>query len=381
MNNHLHFISLAAFLFTLWCARIYSNFADFKYSKPKESYDDVVRFEQLSKNFDDIATDSGSKVIFLGTSPYQYFLNPADFDQAMSENNVDVKSYNLAFRANYGLGTYTLSTRLKMEFQKRKAKFKAVVIELAPINFNREFYRKRLFFSQVLIPVVYLNTESWAEFFKKDPVVAAELFFRDQFRVADWPYRPDFLQDTQSELRTMPTEQLAAKFGTVGLWLRPEFKENGWNHNMAGLNNWNFPESKPLYDELQHIMHKKSNWLRLVKSFQMASGIYPKAGFMGYEESLIHYYIKSVNDIKNIAEKVYLVKMPISNEMQDLMSTLADEKQLVRRILQETDVHFLDYTDSFSFNRRDFADPLHLNHEAMGLFVENLAQDIVSSDK
>lgn len=333
------------------------------------------RFSNMMIHMDTIAADPQHKTIFLGASAIEFFLDPTFFDEALAEENIKMKSFNLAYKGNYGMGTLTLALRLRNEFKSRNAKVKAVVIELAPINFNSEFYRKRKFFQDYMSPLFFLDNETWVSFFIQDAPAAGNLFIRQWINNFDWAFF-----ETYSQIWEEPafTKKLTEN-GVLGLWYRQEFKEvPNWNIVTRGRYNWNFPVAKPLFDKIQKDLHETATWKQHVGHYRVAAGFLDKNFYLGSEEGLVASYIEAVKIAKSFAENVYLLKLPLDPELQGLYENVAHEADLVARIERETGVKVYDYSRAHKYTSNDFADALHPNLNTMRKVLHQFAADVKS---
>lgn len=331
------------------------------------------RFQAILKNLDTIEEKPEVTSLFIGTSIFQYFLFPPDFDKPLKEKGIDARSYNLSFEGNFGLGFYALNKRLQSEFSGKK-KFRAVILELAPSSMNRQSFTRHKTMIDVGNPDIFMNKSAWLDMLVSDPAAATYLYFNRLIKPFDWNFVGfyAYIRDQPSLYSPKP-----AFAGIARLWADRLFYEKPeWKLQNYGMVNWNFPEKKPLFDKFIEDMHKSENWQIMIGDYARGNGLLEVRGFVGYEESIINYYLEAVRVASKYADKVFVVKLPLAPSFQKLVDKYSDESYVTNRVTNETSAILIDYTKSFNFEDADFADAMHLKHETMQKVMYRLGEDL-----
>ena len=332
------------------------------------------RFGKLMRNLPVISAKPEVTTLFLGTSIFQYFLYPPDFDKPLNDAGIESVSYNLAFEGNFGLGLYALNNRLMGEFSKNQKKFKAVIIEICPASMNRRTFNRHKLMIDVGNPDVFMNKAAWKDMFIADPATATYLFLNSHMPAFDWQYLEAyaFIQG-----RIYSFERKPRFAGIANIWSLPQFYERPeWNLEKFGMSGWNLPTSQIEFDQMQNKMHEPDEWKAMLADYFRGNGLNENGGFMGYEESLINYYIESVKLAQKFADNVYLLKVPYAPDFQQLADKFSYEDYVLNKVAAQTSATVIDYTKSFDFKDADFADAMHLRQESMKQVMTKLAHDL-----
>lgn len=361
-------------LFSLIIALMTTYFVSTAHELPHSLRENSVnRFKYLKESLPKISEQTEITTLFFGTSIFHYFLYPPDFDKELAQMQIPSISYNLAFAGNFGLGFYSLTNRLAEEFKGNNRKFKAVVIELSTASMNKRFYNRHKAMIDVGNPSIFMNNTSWLQMFIGDPPAAIYVVANKLFKPFNWFFSEDlsFVFNDEGSLVKNPRFAGVARF-----WSNDAFyEEPEWNIKNNGMAGWNFPTTRRQYEDMQNNLHKTENWNQMLEQYYRGNGL-NKSGFLGYEDSLINYYIQAVKTAEKFADRVYLLKLPYSPEFQSRVDQFVDEKYAVNKIKNDTNAVLIDYTKTLNFKDADFADAMHLRHESMTLVMKKLAQDL-----
>lgn len=370
MKKYGFLLAVTGLALTLLASWISSNyFSDIVSSHAKLE----KRFGGLLNNIDEIAQNSEKKTLFIGTSIYQYFLDPQYFDQQMKLNNVISKSYNLGFEGAVGSGFYSMIARLQGEFKKNGAHFKNIVLELSPACFNQTFYQNHKFVIDVTHPQIFMDTEAWLQMFLKNAPSAVCLLADQIFKPLNWevlPYRSwlGFGKYRKNEWA-----------GIANLWSTPVFYERPeWNPQSAGLVNWNLPSSEKEFHDMLESMHQEKNWNYMIARYRFGNGIYEN---FSYESNLVNFYIEAVQLAEKMSDYVTLVILPYAPSFQEHVDRFVSQDYLIRRLSRETKAKILNYTRTLPSTNEDFADAMHLKKENMNRYLKLIADNLAKDQK
>ncbi|MFZ3230193.1 MAG: hypothetical protein WA160_08310 [Pseudobdellovibrio sp.] len=332
------------------------------------SHDKVQkRFEALLQNISEISKDSNNKTLFVGTSIFQYFLDPSDFDEAMQSKGVLSKSYNLGFEGNIGSGTYAMMNRLETEFKSRNAHFKNIIFEFSPACLNKTFYNNHLFVIDIRHPQIFLDNQTWDKIFIQNAPAAAYLLTNQILKPLDWEflsYRK--LLGFADYKKKLPG--VADAFSSKIFYEVPE-----WDIKSSGLSNWNLPKTTIEFENLIEDIHEVENWKSMIFRYRIGNGI---SSSFSYEPSLVNYYIESVRAASRMADNVILVILPYAPSFQKSVDEFVDYEYLINKFSKETNAKIIDYRKSFSNTDNDFADAMHLRKENMKRYMNILGHEL-----
>jgi hypothetical protein len=327
------------------------------------------RFEYLLKSWPEITKNPNQTNLFVGTSVFQYFLDPRVYDEELAKYGISMKSYNMSFQGNIGIGLRSYMYRLKSECEKNNIVFDSVFFEIIPSAESKKFYKSHRNMIDIGNPEVFMDSDTWTKLFLTDPISAAYLYFVNQMRPLDWNNL------VSSFLASKKFHPRIARFaGIANFWSLPQFYEKPeWNIETVGMVNWNRSASSSEFDETMRFVHTPDQWNIFLKEYINGNTV---SKDFAYEENLIDFYVQSINIAKTFAKNIYIVKLPTAPTFQALVDQYVNEDYMLNKVYKETGVKIIDYTRIGSFTDNDFADPMHLRHETMNFYIKNLAKDI-----
>jgi hypothetical protein len=327
------------------------------------------RLEYLLQSWPAIIKNPNKTNIFIGTSVFQYFLDPRVYDEELLKFGIEMRSFNLAFEGNIGIGLTSYVYRLNSECEKNNVLFDTVFFEIIPSAENKKFFHSHQNMIEIGNPDVFLDKNTWTKLFFKDPISSIYLSFSNLAQPLRWEYL------MYSLITSKKIDPNLRKFaGITNFWSLPYFYEKPeWNIKTAGLVNWNFPESRTKFDEAMNFVHSPEQWSIFLKEYVNGNGISKN---FKYEENLIDQYIQAINSSKKFAKQVIIIKLPTAPSFQALVDQYVNEEYMLNRVRKETGVKILDYTKIGQFTDNDFADPMHLRKETMNYYLKILAKDI-----
>lgn len=322
------------------------------------------RFNHMMASWNLISKDPDTTTLFLGTSIFQYFLDPRVFDSHYVKADPASNSFNLAFEGNVGAGTLAFINRLKTESKSKDVKFNQTIFELCVSCLNKRFYNNHKSFIEISHPKIFLDRKAWRSLFISDPLTAIYLQSIQLFSPFDWIY--------------MFFDKRSPKFpGVAGVFSRKDFYERPeWNIATKGLTNWNFPQSKEEFYRFLEELHSEEKWKEAVNGYVRGNNI---TNSFAYQESLIQDYIDAVNTAKSFSSNVYIVKLPHTPSFQKIVDQYVDENYVMSRIEKRTGIKVFNYTKRLNLTDDDFADPMHLKQDTMNEFLSILSEDISKS--
>lgn len=329
------------------------------------------RFELFLEYLPQIQGHSEQATLFIGTSIFEYFLDPRYFDEQMRHLGVKSESYNVAFEGNLGLGMLALVSRLNDEFKVSNKKVKNIVFELSPVSLNQKFYNRHNLMMDIGNPDVFMNISTWQNMFIKKPAATSYLYINSLLPPFNWLYLPVFTNFLSNKSQFKKSVRFA---GIANVWSNPSFYERPqWNISTRGLVNWNLPHSKKEFDHLYEQLHQEDHWQEMIGQYRRGNGLFKR---FSYEENLISLYIDSVNIAKNYAENIYIVNLPYAPTFQKYVDMYVDQAYLIKRIKSETGISVLDLQKSLELENKDFMDAMHLTTNTLNQFLDILVKKI-----
>lgn len=332
------------------------------------------RFDYIMQSWPEISKNPNQTTLFIGTSVYQYFLDPRVYDEEIQKYGYAMKSYNLAFQGIIGIGLTSYIHRLRAESEKNNTKFDTAIFEIIPSAESKKFYNTHRNIIEIGNPEVFMNPTTWKKLFFTDPISALYLSFVKHVRPLAWNHL------IKSVLTAKKFRPRGDKFaGITSIWSQPQFYEvPEWNILTAGMVNWNRPESDAEFEKTMEAVHKPERWNTFLKEYIAGNTV---SKDFSYEENLIRFYIQAINESKKFAKHVYILKLPTTPSFQKLVDQYVDEGFMLNQVHKETGVKIIDYTRIGHFTDDDFADPMHLKQDTMNFYMRNLAKDIAEIKK
>ena len=332
------------------------------------------RFEFLMQSWPEISKNPSQTHLFIGTSIFQYFLDPRVYDSELAKYELPIKSYNMSFQGNVGIGLRSYMQRLKSESEKNNVVFDTVIFEIIPSAESKKLYQSHRNGIDIGNPEVFMNTQTWKELFLTDPISGIYLYFVNEIRPLEWGNLINsFLNFEKFRPRVIRFA------GIANFWSLPQFYEKPeWNIETAGMVNWNRPDAAVEFDETMKFVHTPEQWKVFINEYIKGNSI---TKYFSYEEYLIDFYVQSINIAKNFSKHIYILKLPAAPTFQTLVDQYVNEEYMLDRVRKETGVQIIDYTRIGNFTDNDFADPIHLKNETMNFYIKNLAKDIAEIKK
>ncbi|MCB0419617.1 MAG: hypothetical protein KDD61_01385 [Bdellovibrionales bacterium] len=344
----------------------------FKKQMPNSSRDrQEKRFEHMMEALPQIAKEPKSTVLFIGTSIYQYCLNPLSFEEALKKSNKpSLKAFNLSFEGNMGFGLLAQMRRLEHEFRKAKTKkFHTIVLEMSPVSYSQKFYERHQVMLEKVHPWIFIDKENRLSFFIKNPTVVAALYSNRWISDFDW-----YNLRKVKEFFIGPISVPRNKFGGAsGYWSRPHFYEKPeWNLATHGFVNWNLPSSKKRFDHLYEYLHIKLVWNRELKRYLDGHAV---NNTFQFSTPMLRSLSESVEIAKKLADRVLLVFLPNSPDFQSEINKYIDYDYFTKNVVNSSDTNIVNFTHKFHLSPKDYLDAMHPRHETMNLFLEALADE------
>lgn len=325
------------------------------------------RFQSIIENMDRIKKDPPRTQLFVGTSPWHFFLDPVFFDAEMAAHGRDSVSYNLSFFGLVGSPMLTWMNRLRDEFGGEKVQ--SVFIEFSPVALGTEFNVRRAPELDAVVSAIFANSQVWKNLFRADPQNAAMLMLNQTIRPLNWRHIPGLEYILPVERRRLDAD--ADPMGMLYLWGNRAFNERPlWKLETRGLNNFNRPRAE---SEFQRVL----SFLQTPEQAENAMAAYKRvfhanADFK-FDPRAISNFIESVRSAQKFSGRVYLVWLPNSPPFEKLLTEHVPTAELIARIERETDAKIIDLRQAVPVTAADFVDPMHPSPETMKRFLNALA--------
>lgn len=324
------------------------------------------RFEDALENMAKISEDSGKTNLFIGTSLWHFFMDPAGFDRAIGQPS---SSYNLSNAGMMGTALYIFMLRLKSEFDLKQMRVKAIFFEFNPMSYSYRFSEHRGFDLDYVLASGLYNNHLWYTLASKHPLKAVDLLFNNSVRPFNrWRFPPiRFLVAKDGN------ETQALDSGTVpNSWMRPPFVESAaWLLEQRGLYNWNRPAAEEAFQEMRAKIHE--DWDHQLYTYAKRHGVDQRFKiFKPAREA----FEESVELAKTIADHVYIVVPPYSPSLQAEMEQNFKLDNLYNGLSRSTGVEVIDLSRALTLTNDDFVDPMHASRETVDLYLKALAERI-----
>lgn len=338
----------------------------------------LTRRAKKIKRFMPILLEEHEKTtLFVGTSIFHCCLSPQVFDNSIKQQTgFESHSYNLGFRGNMGLGVLAQLMQLKREAGNKKIKL--IVMEYSPLSYSDIFASKHMTMLNVTMPNLFFSYEDFLSFFVKYPMQTSYIALNHLLPQANWTRHPSFKKYFSAKTKEGHTFSPPTPFpGIYELWTNSKYKDRSyWNAQTKGRPNFNLPESQESFDQLMADLHQPARWTEELYRFNKGHGLGRR---FAYNLGMVRAFIEAVKVAEGIAEKVVLVKLPYSPELQKRYEKHVDQTHFDRQIQTQTKAQIINYDQTFELTSLDYMDPMHPYTKTMDRFLQKLAQDLKPS--
>ncbi len=349
---------LAALIVTIF---ILNKISRVKETSEREIIQEKKRYDQFISNLDRIKSDSSEFNLFIGTSTWERFLNPKEFDKTFYDLKPEGISYNLSFGGLAGYSLFALTLDLKSRNLNKKLNY--VFLEFSIFLHSKKFHKVRKSYFNYKFPRVFLSEKSKVEFMQNHPL---------NYFLGEWIF-PNFLFNFNVNLIFFP--KVFVMSGIEQVWDQPDFiEENKWDLSRRGWINFNREKHTEPYEKLIEYTEDTETWKKFLVNYRSTLGLNES---FEIDEDVFKLFRKSIEQLKLISRNVVVVITPINDEMIKNVRSFNNIKSvMIKEIEQSNNVKLIDLSYLGKNNRKAFLDPFHFKSEYVANYLEKIALKI-----
>ncbi|MCB9025801.1 MAG: hypothetical protein H6625_05755 [Bdellovibrionaceae bacterium] len=334
------------------------------------------RFNGLIKAMDEITTNPINKSLFLSSSDWQFFLDPAIFDSEIEKFNKNSTSYNLSIAAIDGVAQLFYIARLVKEFERRNALFKNIFLHFSPANLSESPYSDsplhlsaspKIFFPQIRERVSSIS----------NPNLIAKAFFYALLNPMRWTDSTIYHRFLKLKF-TLLGKQKVDLYSISQLWDVDSaiFELDNWNIKFLGLSPLmeNSKKMENKYKSYVKTIHKENNWEKSIEFYRNQYGLIERNKPLNQE--MYKAYIEGIKILKKYAENFYIVITPYSPDLQKIANRSIDYDHYKNDIFNKTQTQIIDLRQDKNYLNSDFDDALYPSKNLLSEIQKSLANKI-----
>ncbi len=320
-----------------------------------------------------IVKEEKDLVMFYGSSMTGAGFSPRQFDAAMQEKNIDVKSFNFGFGGLNPLFQDILSRRIKESFQENDRRLKLAILEFNPFQTTITRHQRALSLEDSFVTLLASDQEL-RDITLDDPTRGIRLYniryLRDGISaemVTNFFGRAFSVPRQRTQLEK--DEALEKRYGEVGQLLNkafdeeyPNFVPSQWSYEWQGggtIPEERSAETMKVFEEYYQLQYDNKRDLDDDRLSRIASADIIELNF---SEELVEAYIRLIKNFQQFSDQVEVLLLPRNTEwITNSPEGLARLNATIKRIEQATGVKIKNHQELPVIKPSMFRDTTHLN--------------------
>lgn len=331
------------------------------------------RVLQAKRALPQIVKEDKDLVMFYGSSMTGAGFSPRQFDAAMQEQGIDIKSFNFGFGGLNPLFQDILSRRIKESFQQNNRRLKLAILEFNPFQTTMTRHQRALSLEDSFVTLLASDQEL-KDIALDDPTRGIRLYniryLRDGISaemVTNFFGRAFSVPRQRTQLAK--DEALEKRYREVGELLNKAFEEeypnyvpSQWSYEWQGggtIPEERSKETLKVFEEYYQLQYDNKRALDDDRLSRIATADIIELNF---SEDLIEAYIRLVKNFQQFSDQVEVVLLPRNTEwITNSPEGLARLNATIKRIEQATGVKIKNHQDLPTIKASMFGDTTHLN--------------------
>jgi hypothetical protein len=345
----------------------------FTYLNDASSETILGRVLQAQRALPKIVNEEKDLMMFYGSSMTQAGFSPRQFDKAMAEKGLSIKSFNFGFG---GLNPYfqdILSRRIKEQFQQSERQLKLVVLEFNPFQTTITRHKRARSLEDSFLTMLASDQELM-DLTLSDPTRGVRLYnikyLRDGISAEMVTnFFGGALRAPRQRTQLEKDEEIEKRYDEVNDLLNKAFQEeypdyvpSRWSYEWQGagtIPDERSAETLKIFEEYYQLQNKDVRDLDDDRLSRIATADIIELNF---SEVLIEAYIRLIKNFQEFSDHVEVVLLPRNTDwITNSPEGLERLNKTIARIEKETGVVIKNHQDLDVMNPTMFGDTTHLN--------------------